>query len=138
MTERMKAEEYRAYQRKGKGQPRVRGAVRTRVGDRKFDSALEAARYGDLCLLQMAGQIADLQCQVRIALIGADGPILTETGKQMHYVADFTYRDVASGLEVIEDAKGFRTEQYRMKRAVLAAMGMEIREIARPNKRAGK
>lgn len=138
MTERMTLAQYRAYQGKGKRQPRIRGAVRTRVGDREFDSALEAARYGELSLLQMAGQISDLQCQVKIALIGADGPILTPTGRQMHYVADFTYRDVPSGVEVIEDAKGFRTEQYRMKRAVLAAMGMEIREIARPNKRAGK
>ena len=132
MIERMTAAEFRAMSGKRAREPRIKGAVRTWVDGRTFDSALEAARYAQLILLQKAGEISDLQCQVRIPLEGAAGAVLTPKGRQMHYVADFTYRD-ATGA-VIEDAKGFRTEQYRLKKAILNAMGYEIREIERPAK----
>lgn len=134
MTPRMSAVEYRAMHAREKKQGRIKGTVRTRVGDRWFDSALEASRYAELLLLEKAGQIGDLQCQVKIALMGQDGPVLTPTGRQMHYRADFTYRD-QTGAEIIEDAKGFRTEQYRIKRAILNAMGFTIREIERTKTR---
>lgn len=138
MSSRMSAIEYRAMHAREKKRGRVKGTVRTRAGDRWFDSALEASRYAELLLLAKAGQIEGLACQVRIPLMGQDGPVLTPTGRQMHYVADFTYRDTASGAEIIEDAKGFRTEQYRMKRAILNAMGIQIREIERTKTRATK
>lgn len=137
MTPRMSALEYRATHAKEKKAGRVKGAVPTSVGDRRFDSALEAARYAQLVLLDKAGLITDLECQVNIPLIGSDGPILTPTGRQMHYRADFRYRDTSTGERVIEDAKGFRTEVYRMKKAVLKAMGFEIREIERQKKKRG-
>lgn len=135
MIERMTADEYRALHKAQKREGRVKGAVRTLVGDRVFDSALEARRYAQLMHMQKAGLIADLKCQVPIALRDEAGPVLTPSGRQMHYVADFAYRETASGAEIIEDAKGYRTEQYRMKRAVLAAMGFEIREVERAKKR---
>lgn len=138
MTPRMSAIEYRAMHAKEKKQGRIKGTVRTRAGDRWFDSALEASRYAELLLLAKAGQIEDLACQVKIPLMGQHGPVLTPTGRQMHYVADFTYRDTASGADIIEDAKGFRTEQYRNKRAILNAMGFEIREVLRTKTRARK
>lgn len=114
---------------------RIKGVVPTFVGNKRFDSALEAARYSELRLLVKAGQIADLECQVRIPLTLGGVSVPTPTGRQMSYVADFIYRDVPSGLEIIEDAKGFRTEQYRFKRSVLAAMGYEIREIEKTRTR---
>lgn len=135
VTARMSATEWRAMHAKEKKTGRIKGAVRTRVGDRVFDSALEAARYAELQLLVKAGQIAELRCQVRIPLELGGVPVPTPTGRQMCYVADFIYRDVPSGLEIIEDAKGYRTEKYRDKRSILSAMGYEIREIEKTKTR---
>ena len=47
----------------------------------------------------------------------------------MHYVADFVYRDLTTGREVIEDAKGHKTETYLMKKAILAAQGVTVEEV---------
>lgn len=91
-----------------------------------FDSKREARRYGELLLLQAAGEISKLERQVKIPLYGRDGPILTPTGRQMHYVADFRYVDADSGLTVIEDAKGMETDVFKIKRAILAAQGVEV------------
>ena len=38
-------------------------------------------------------------------------------------------RIVPDGLEVIEDAKGFPTPEYKLKRAILAAQGVTIVEV---------
>lgn len=112
-----------------KGVKRVSGAERTISADGiRHDSKLEARWWDQLRLLQAAGQITDLKRQVKIALLGADGPILTPTGRQMFYRADFTYRD-RTGAQVVADAKGHPTEVYALKRAVLAAMGVQITEL---------
>lgn len=131
MLEKMTAAAYRAMTGKERRTGRVKGARRTFMIDRWFDSVLEARRYGELVMLMRAGRIERLRCQVHIHLIGEHGPIQTPTGRQMRYVADFTYRDSATGENVIEDAKGWMTETYLMKKAVLKAMGYEIREITR-------
>ena len=94
-----------------------------------FDSKREADRYTMLLGMVKDGRITDLQRQVPIHLDGRDGPILTPTGRKMRYVADFTYTDVATGLTVIEDAKGFPTPDYKIKRAIVQAMGLEIVEV---------
>ena len=94
----------------------------------KFDSQKEAKRYRELKLLERAGEISDLKLQVVIEMQGAEGPILTRTGRQKKYVADFTYYDKVSDCDVIEDVKGFKTPEYEMKRAVVHAMGLEIKE----------
>ena len=95
----------------------------------KFASRREAKRWGELQLLQRAGEITDLRRQVKIELTGRDGPILTPTGRKAKYVADFVYVDRRNGLEIIEDAKGFKTPEYSLKRAVLAAQGITIKEV---------
>lgn len=105
------------------------GARRTKIGDESFDSRREARRFADLQMLCRGGEIRDLKRQVKIPLIGRDGPILTPTGRKACYVADFTYFDCRSGADVIEDAKGFRTPEYLLKRAILAAMGIQVREV---------
>lgn len=92
-----------------------------------FDSKKEARRYGELLILQDAGEICRLERQVKIPLHGRDGPILTPTGRQMHYVADFRYVDWRkNGRIVIEDAKGMETDVFKLKRAILAAQGVEV------------
>lgn len=92
----------------------------------KFDSSKEARRYSQLKLLQRAGEISDLKLQVPFILQGQLGYILTPTGRKMLYKADFTY--IEGNKLVIEDVKGFRTKEYLLKKAILAAMGITIRE----------
>lgn len=104
------------------------GARATVIDGIRFDSKREAKRWGELQWLQKAGEITDLERQVDIALMGQSGPIMTDSGKRVRrYVADFRYKK--DGLVVIEDAKGFPTPEYKIKRAILAAMGLEIREV---------
>lgn len=113
------------------GEGRIKGARRSQLDGESFDSRREMRRWAILCMMAKARPplISDLRRQVRIALHGRDGPILTPTGRQMHYVADFVYRDLTTGREVIEDAKGHRTEVYVMKRAILAAQGVMVEEV---------
>jgi len=129
MIERMTAAEYRSA--KPKRAQRVVGAIRTKAHGFTFDSRKEARRYGELLLLSAAGQIHSLERQFKIELIGRDGPILTPTGRKMKYVSDFRYWDVAGFRWVVEDVKSgkHRTEIYMLKRAILAAQGVEIREV---------
>jgi len=97
--------------------------VPTVVDGRRFDSKKEAARYGELKLLQSAGHIADLACQPPFALV-VNG---VKVGK---YIADFVYLDCATGERVYEDVKGVRTAVYKIKaKLVLALYGITIREI---------
>ncbi|MDH3582148.1 MAG: DUF1064 domain-containing protein [Hyphomicrobiales bacterium] len=106
---------------------RVRNYQPTEVDGEKFHSKKEARRWSELKLLERAGQISDLKRQVRVSLRGERGPILTKTGRTMVYVADFTYNDKTLGF-VIEDAKGWATDVYLLKKAILKAQGVEIVE----------
>lgn len=126
MTQRMTAAELIA-QARGARQGRVRNARRTKIGELSFDSELEATWWTRLCLRQRVGQIADLKRQVKIPLVGRDGPVLTPTGRPMTYVADFVWTE--DGREVVADAKGFATETYLLKRAILAAQGISVMEL---------
>lgn len=94
----------------------------------RFDSQKEAHRWGILRLMQRNGLIRDLQRQVRIPLRGADGNPLrfVPSGRAAFYIADFAYHDVPKGVDVIEDAKGVQTDTFKLKRAILAAQGVEI------------
>lgn len=106
---------------KYKNQPTIVDGIR-------FDSAREAGRWSALCLLQRAGMIRDLRRQVRIPLRGEDGKALrfVPSGRAAFYIADFAYHDIPKGVDVIEDAKGFETKEFKLKRAILAAQGVEI------------
>jgi hypothetical protein len=53
--------------------------------------------------------------------------VLTDTGKRERiYRADFVYVDNALGITVVEDRKGHETDVFKIKKAILAAQGMEI------------
>ncbi|WP_273280917.1 DUF1064 domain-containing protein [Pseudooceanicola atlanticus] len=109
---------------------RVRGAQPITIDGIRFDSKREARRWQDLKLLEAAGEITDLERQVAFPLNGAKGPILTPTGKQAFYFADFRYRDNRlGGAVVVEDAKGHPTDSYLLKKAILAADGVTIEEV---------
>ena len=109
--------------------PHKYGAKKATVDGVNFSSKREAKRWMELQLLFKGGEIKDLRRQAKIALIGRADMIRTPTGRVAHYVADFIYIDNRTGLEVIEDAKGFPTPEYKLKRAILAAQGVTIVEV---------
>lgn len=107
-------------------------------GGRTFDSAKEARRFGELSLLQRAGEISDLRTQVKYVLIPAqrEPDVIGKRGgvtpgklleRECAYVADFVYKQ--DGVEVVEDAKGMRTKDYIIKRKMMLWVhGIRIRE----------
>lgn len=111
----------------GKGRSKY-GAVKTEIDGITFDSKREAQRYAELKQLERAGLISGLKLQHRIALAGRDGPLRGKSGRQLFYVADFAYRD-EDGRAVVEDAKGFATRAYALKKAILAAQGINVVEV---------
>lgn len=99
------------------------GNKKTKVGDLTFDSKLEAERWQELCELQRAGKIGFLKRQ-RSFLLAVNGVSICR------YRADFTY--VENGCLVVEDAKGFLTDVYKIKKRLMRAVhGIEIRETRR-------
>lgn len=102
--------------------------TRVEFNGETFDSKRELARYRELVLLQRAGEISGLRRQVSFAL----SPSVVIQGKKrpaLRYVADFVYLPLASDTVVVEDVKGRLTEGYRIKRHLMAALGIEIKEI---------
>lgn len=104
-------------------------AIKTTVDGITFDSLKEARRYGELKLLEKAGEIRNLKLQVPIMLEGRDGPLMTRTGKRMRLTVDFVYEDKRlNWAKVFEDPKGKPTRDYEVRRAVAQAMGIEVTE----------
>lgn len=105
------------------------GAIATVVDGIRFDSMKEARRWGELRLMEKAGEIRNLSRQVAIPLIGRDGPLKTRTGKAMKLTVDFVYEDRRLNWQrVYEDSKGAVTRDYEVRRAVAQAMGIEVIE----------
>jgi len=102
------------------------GAKKTQVGGVKFDSKKEALRWMELQMLEKAGEISDLQRQVKVQLMGQYAPIYTRTGRKMKLTFDFSYTE--DGVPVYEESKGYPTRDYEVRVAVARAMGLEIRE----------
>lgn len=88
-----------------------------------FDSVREYNRWNELKLLEKAGKIFNLERQVRFVLIPTQysDTEFTKRGtprvveKEMSYIADFLYYN-ESGDAVVEDAKGVKTEAYKLKK----------------------
>ena len=93
------------------------------------DSKKEAARWCDLLMLQRGGEITGLERQFVVPLMGQDGPLLSRAGRKLKYIADFRYFDNRLNAWVIEDAKGVETEGFKLKRAICAAMGIDVTTI---------
>lgn len=103
-----------------------------------FDSLKEAQHYAELKIMQRAGEIKDLERQVRFVLIPAqyEHPAPAKKGKMLErecsYIADFMYWEKGpNGWEkVVEDTKGFKTPEYIIKRKLmLKEYGIRIREV---------
>ncbi len=104
------------------------GAKKTEVNGFTFDSKREAKRYQELLLLAEAGEISGLELQPRFDLMAGNEVLRFKSGRKATYVADFRYKDRANRT-VVEDVKGIRTSVYKLKWAIMAAMGIEVREI---------
>ncbi len=101
------------------------------IPGRTFDSRKEYNRYCELLLLERGGYISDLKLQVKYVLIPAQKD---ESGKVLErecsYIADFVYFDQKAQRTVVEDAKGFKTKDYIIKRKLmLERYGIRIREV---------
>ena len=120
------------------------GNTKITVDGIQFDSKREAARYQELKLLERAGVISFLQRQAKFQLIpdqhAPSNAVYTKgprkgqrtPGKLLEhecsYIADFCY--IRNGETVVEDAKGYRTEVYRIKKKLmLERYGIQIREV---------
>ncbi len=103
----------------------------------KFDSRRELNRYLELKLLERAGVITDLELQPRIPIVIGDVPVLMKSkrypnGRHLTYVGDFRYLDLELKLTILEDVKmesGHLPDVYKVKRALVQAMGLEITEV---------
>jgi hypothetical protein len=104
--------------------------VWTEVDGKKFQSKKEAARYSELIMLEKAGEIFDLKCQVPYVV--SDAVEWTGTGKKLpaiKYVLDFEYKVKAIGGEmrtVCEDVKGKALQLYVLKRSLFLNRYPEI------------
>jgi hypothetical protein len=99
----------------------LRAAYPERVVEGQLcDSVKEAQRYRDLLLLQQGGKIS--------GLVYHKPYVLAVNGYQITvYIADFVYNE--HGNIVVEDSKGFRTKEYKLKWKLMKAIyGIEIME----------
>lgn len=116
-------------------------AKKTTLDGIQFDSKKEALRWAKLKVLEEAGEIHDLQRQVKFVLIpaqreantvGARGG--TIKGKlierEVAYYADFVYYIKGSDKPIVEDTKGVRTPEYIIKRKLMLQVhGVRIKEV---------
>lgn len=94
--------------------PSKYNAVKTIVDGITFDSKREAARYGELKLLEKAGFIRNLELQPQFEFkLNSDGPVL------FRYKADFRYFE--GSVRVAEDVKGVETAVFKLKRKLIEA-----------------
>lgn len=121
-----------------RGRGRYGNVQKPVIDGHRFDSKHESERYLELKLLEKAGEIEQLEVQPRFPIIIGGVPIrimskrYSTLGRQMMYVADFQYRDIKRKKRIIEDVKmqsGHRTEVYKIKRALMQAIGYQITEV---------
>lgn len=99
----------------------------TTASGQTFDSVREYQRFCELNLMQRAGVITGLECQVKFELIPAQ-KVNGHTVRATNYLADFVYyRD---GKKVVEDAKGCKTKEYLIKKKLMLHVhGIWITEV---------
>lgn len=99
------------------------GAIKTEFDGYVFDSRKEAARYQELKLLEMAGEIGYLKLQPAY-------PCIVNGVKICDYYADFEYITTADLKRHTEDVKGYKTDVYRLKKKLVEAIyNIEIEEV---------
>lgn len=87
-------------------------AFKTTVGGITFDSGLEARRYTQLKILEVAGTIKNIQLQPKFRLMDSF-KYAGKTIRAIDYIADFMYEE--NDKTIVEDVKGIRTKDYIIK-----------------------
>lgn len=85
----------------------------TVVDGTTFDSKHEAERWSINLIREKAGQISGLKRQVKI-------PLTVNRTHCGYLIVDFAY--IENGVTVYEDAKGFKTPLYRLKKRLVKAI----------------
>jgi len=102
------------------------GAVKKTVDGIKFHSSGEARRYTELKIQENLGLISNLRLQVPFILIDTFKH-KNKTIRGVTYYADFVY--IRDGIEYVEDFKGHRTQEYKLKKKMLLSRYPEINFI---------
>lgn len=106
------------------------GNRKSEIGGITFDSEREKKRWLQLCLLERAGEITGLERQVPFILAPAVDLGEPRMKPAMRYTADFVYRKADTNELVVEDAKGARTGEYRMRKHLMKSVhGIIIKEV---------
>ena len=120
-TDRLTIAEYRqqlANKPTKSGKRSKYNALKTVTDGITFDSKKEANRYQALKLLQKAGEIGEIVLQYPFTLPGG-----------ITYRCDFLYYDRQAKAFIVEDCKGFRTPEYKLKKKLMKeCLGIEIVE----------
>ncbi|HZG00410.1 MAG TPA: DUF1064 domain-containing protein [Chitinophagales bacterium] len=122
LTPQMSVKEYLAQKHR---KPSKYRNVKVETADGTFDSKREYNRWCELKIHEHVGAIAELQRQVKYTL-----QVPAEGGAQIicTYIADFVYK--CDGKTVVEDSKGYRTKEYKLKKKLMLAIhGIEIKEV---------
>lgn len=113
----MSIEAYRlltSHEKEKKKKKSKYNAKKTEIDGINFDSIGESKRYMELKVLERIGDIFDLKLQLSHKLIINGDLICT-------YRSDFEYFN-REGVYVVEDFKGFRTPEYKIKRNLMKAL----------------
>lgn len=105
------------------------GNVKVVTNGDKFDSKRESKKYQELVLRRNAGDITALELKPKYELIPskrrADGTL----ERACAYIADWRFIDSEGALHV-QDAKGFRTDSYIIKRKLMFMIhNIEVEEV---------
>ena len=103
------------------------GNKKTEFGGMLFDSKREAARWGELLMLEKVGEISMLRRQVAYELApSVRFKQATRAKPALRYVVDFEYLE--NGQRICEDVKGVETEGFNIKRhLMLSVHGIDVR-----------
>lgn len=131
-TRKASAEDYQHYLKHGhfpnEPKPSKYGNTKIEWGGETFDSKLEWTRWMVLMQMEAEGKIRNLKRQVTIMLQPSFETSYGEHVRPILYIADFTYiepnaldkpvwneGEFETSQYVIEDAKGFETDVFKLK-----------------------
>ena len=101
------------------------GAKRTFFNKRWYSSIHEAGWAANFQAMRDRGLIVDYKEQERIVLVPGNGKL-----RPIIYIADFVFVEAATGKKRVFDAKGYRTQLYRLKKKLAALLlDIEIEEV---------
>jgi len=102
-------------------------ARKVKIDGYTFDSQREAQRYGELKLMEKAGEIKELVVHPGF-LLQEGFQYQGKSYQPIIYIADFIYME--NGKTILEDVKGVETPDFRMKWKILLFFAKKSRDNA--------